>query len=211
MEEAPPPPATQASPPEAKPKSWALRAAGWLALVGLLAVVIGVFQAISTPPRNAFEALAQGQMLRFDVRYDAPSRAPETPILDQAGAPMRLADARGAVVLVNLWATWCAPCVHEMPTLAELQRAYGDAGLKVVPVSVDEDKAAAKTMLERLSEGALAFYADPEYAFVYAAGAKGFPTTILYDREGLEIGRLAGGADWASPEAKAMIEAALRQ
>jgi len=129
------------------------------------------------------------------------------------GVPTQLSAFHGKVVLVNLWATWCAPCVTEMPTLAALQQGMGEKDFKVVAISVDKanEAEAAKKELADLSKGNLAFYHDPKMAIVYPLKARGFPTSILYDRQGKELARLAGEADWNSPEARALIQAAMEQ
>ncbi|MET0182178.1 MAG: TlpA disulfide reductase family protein, partial [Caulobacterales bacterium] len=141
---------------------------------------------------------------------DAPAQ-PQTLLRDAAGASTTLAAYRGKVVLVNLWATWCAPCVTEMPTLGALARRFEGRDFVVVPVSIDEVAKIpdAAAMLTRLSGGSLAFLNDPSRAIAFETRAAGLPTSILYDRNGVEIARLAGDADWGSDEAAAMIEAAL--
>ncbi|MCU0882447.1 MAG: TlpA family protein disulfide reductase [Hyphomonadaceae bacterium] len=140
-----------------------------------------------------------------------PPPMPDTPFKDVNGAAVSLKDFRGKTVLVNLWATWCAPCVKEMPTLAELQRTYASEDFVVVAISVDKDdtRDAAVTQLADLGAGALAFYHEPSLNITYDLKARGFPTSILYGPDGVEIARLAGEADWASPEAKGLIRAVL--
>jgi thioredoxin-related protein len=100
-----------------------------------------------------------------------------------------------------------------MPTLAALQQGMGEKDFKVVAISVDKPTEAeqAKKELADLSKGNLAFYHDPKMAIVYPLKARGFPTSILYDRQGKELARLAGEADWNSPEAQALIQAAMEQ
>jgi hypothetical protein len=97
-----------------------------------------------------------------------------------------------------------------MPTLAELQRRY-EGRIRVIPVSVDSEgqRDRARTQLASLSEGSLPFFIDVTRGIVFDAGAPGMPTTIIYDSEGRELARLAGGADWSSDEAAALIDAVL--
>jgi thiol-disulfide isomerase/thioredoxin len=123
-----------------------------------------------------------------------------------------MAAFEGEIVVLNLWATWCAPCMEEMPTLGELQRRY-EGRLRVVPVSVDTlaQAEAAETALAQLSGGALPFLIEPSRGILFSARASGMPATIIYDRRGRELARLAGGADWASPEAFALMDAALAE
>jgi thiol-disulfide isomerase/thioredoxin len=164
------------------------------------------------PQSQGFERFAKGGMSKLVVDPKAPAQ-PETSFLDGENQPAALQDFRGKVVVVNLWASWCAPCVVEMPTLATLQTAYKDKGLVVAPISVDRlaDRDAAKAELANLSSGALPFYGDHTYRIAYDLKAEGFPTTIIYGRDGREIGRVAGEADWAGPDARALIEAALAE
>lgn len=140
-----------------------------------------------------------------------PPPMPDTAFSDVNGAPVSLKDFRGKTVLVNLWATWCAPCVKEMPTLAELQRTYANEDFVVVAISVDKDdtRDAAVAQLADLGGSALTFYHEPSLNITYDLKARGFPTSILYGPDGIEVARLAGEADWASPEAKGLIRAVL--
>jgi len=115
---------------------------------------------------------------------------------------------KGQVVVVNLWATWCAPCVKEMPTLARLQQEYAGKPVKVLAISLDkgaDDIAKAKSFIA--DKPPLGFYhGQYSLAFSIDPPAEGLPTTILYDREGRERARLAGGADWSTPQAKAVLD-----
>lgn len=194
----------------AAPRSWALKAALVLIAAGVAALLYVVFAASSKPQAQGLARFSEGALARLQV-LDAPPAQPAEAFSDGAGGTGRLADYRGEVVLVNLWATWCAPCMAEMPTLAALQRRFQGRGFKVVPISVDSegDLAKARAELARLSGGGLPFLADYSRAVLFAVAAPGMPTTILYDRQGREIARLAGEADWSSDEAAALIEAAL--
>lgn len=157
-------------------------------------------------------ALKVGRMASLEVLADPPPQ-PIAIFHSPDGADTTLGAFKGKVVLVNLWATWCAPCVTEMPTLANLQSAFKNKDFLVVAVSVDREseKVEAKDQLEALSKGVLPFFHDPKMAIVYPMRARGFPTSVLYDRHGKEIARLAGEADWNSPDAQALINAALSQ
>jgi thiol-disulfide isomerase/thioredoxin len=122
-----------------------------------------------------------------------------------------LADFKGRAVVLNLWATWCAPCVKEMPTLAALQQAEAGKPIKVVPVSMDSAGETDKAKAFIASHPPLPFYQDAKYAFMGAmASGKtplvGFPTTLLIDRSGMERAVYAGDTDWNSPEARAAVE-----
>ena len=120
--------------------------------------------------------------------------------------PLTLADFRGKVVLVNLWATWCAPCVREMPTLDRLQAVLGSADFEVVAIAQDRKGFEVVTpFLHDRDIEQLSVYADSSSQATRAFGVLGLPASVLIDRAGNEIGRLIGPAEWDSPEAIALI------
>jgi thiol-disulfide isomerase/thioredoxin len=126
------------------------------------------------------------------------------------GNPIALTDFKGKVVLLNLWATWCAPCRKEMPYLDTLQQELGSDQFEVIAVSVDRGSPEkARKFLADVGANALKFYHDPSAQLGFTLMAIGMPTTLLFDREGREIGRLVGPAEWHSPEAKELIKAAI--
>lgn len=179
---------------------------------GAIAVLYVLFAAASKPEHgSSLRRFARGEMARLAV-LESPPPMPTRAIEDANRVETTLQAFEGEVLVVNLWATWCAPCMAEMPTLAELQRRF-DGRLRVVPVSVDSeaDRAKAKRELARLSEGRLPFYIDITRGILFDAAAPGMPVTILYARDGRELARLAGGADWASDDAAALMEAALAE
>ena len=123
-------------------------------------------------------------------------------------------DGAGRTLLVNLWATWCAPCRAEMPALDTLQREMGGDRFEVVAVNVDTgDDAKPKKFLEEIGVRSLGFYRDASMALFNEAKqrglALGLPVTLLVDGEGCLIGHMNGPAEWASPDAKKLIETAL--
>lgn len=193
-----------------KQKNWALWAAMAMLAAGLLGVLYVLFAAASKPDAvSGVSRFARGEMARL-VAIEAPPPLPRRTLRDAAGEETTLEAYRGEVLLVNLWATWCAPCVEEMPTLGAVQRRFGDA-LRVVPVSVDSEaeRERARRQLAELSDNSLPFLIDISRGVLFDADALGMPVTILYDRKGREIARLSGGADWDSPEAVALLEAAV--
>ena len=146
-----------------------------------------------------------GEMQKF-TPLDAPRPAPDVTFSDADGRSTSLAAFRGKIVLVNLWATWCAPCVEEMPALDRLQAALGGDSFTVVALS--SDRAGTKVVdpfVEKLGLAAIKPYLDPPGAATRAFAARGLPTSILIDRNGNEVGRLEGKAAWDSADAKALI------
>jgi thiol-disulfide isomerase/thioredoxin len=156
-------------------------------------------------------SLAHGGMKDLKVT-PAGAPAPSQPILGPDGKSADLTQIKAPVVVVNLWATWCAPCVTEMPTLAKLQAAY-PGRILVVPVSMDTAKDREKARAFIAQYPPLPFYQDPKAAMVFTVTppAEGLPTTLLYGRNGRERARVSGGADWSGPDAHAVIEALLAE
>jgi thiol-disulfide isomerase/thioredoxin len=129
---------------------------------------------------------------------------------DGTGAPRSLADWRGRVVLVNLWATWCAPCVEEMPALDRIAARLGGADFDVVAIAVDrQGDAVVRPFLEKLRLSRLALYLDSSNAVVRVLGAPGLPVSVMLDREGRELGRVLGAAEWDSPAFEALLRRAI--
>jgi thiol-disulfide isomerase/thioredoxin len=158
------------------------------------------------PGRNP---LSTGEMTRF-VFKSAPEELPVAKFVDATGRERTLADWKGKVVLLNLWATWCAPCRKEMPALDRLQAALGSETFEVVAVSVDRAGIeGAKKFLDQVSVRNLGVFADPNARMATTLRAGGLPATLLIGKDGREIGRLLGDAEWDAPEAKALIGAAL--
>jgi thiol-disulfide isomerase/thioredoxin len=144
-----------------------------------------------------------------------PIRATALAFRDATGKDRTLAEWKDRVVLLNLWATWCVPCKKEMPALDALQKQLGGPGFEVVAVNIDtRDADKAKTWLKETGISNLAHYADNSakiFQDLKAAGrAFGMPTTLLIDKNGCEIASLAGPAEWGSPDAIALITAALK-
>ena len=138
---------------------------------------------------------------------DPPVPAPLEAFTDLAGNRVRLADFEGRVVLLNFWATWCAPCIREMPSLDRLQAALGDRGLSVAAVSIDRGGVKAiRRFAKRLGLAHLGLNHDPEGALFRAFGVTGLPASFLIDPAGAIHGAYAGPAEWDGPEARALIE-----
>ena len=137
---------------------------------------------------------------------DPPRPAPELSFAARDGSPAQLADFHGHWLLVNLWATWCAPCVREMPSLDRLQAKLGD---RLTVLAVSQDRGGAQVVdpfLAKLSLAALHIYLDPKAALGKGLGARGLPTTFLVDGEGRLRAQLEGAAEWDSPGMLAVLE-----
>ncbi len=137
------------------------------------------------------------------VPTDPPAPVPaDIVFLGSDGAEHRLADFRGRGMVVNLWATWCVPCVAEMPALSKLAARLGPDDIAVLPLSSDRGGAeAVRRFYQAHDIGALPVLLDPQGAAAHAWGARGIPTTIVIDKGGFERARLEGAADWASEDA----------
>jgi thiol-disulfide isomerase/thioredoxin len=132
--------------------------------------------------------------------------APAARFRDEAGNSLTLADFRGQVVLLNVWATWCEPCRAEMASLDRLQALLRDDGLRVVAVSVDRNGAdKVREFYRGRGLKNLALYLDQERRTRSAFGVRGIPVTYLIDREGNLVGSLIGAADWDSRGARALV------
>ncbi|MEX2298045.1 MAG: TlpA disulfide reductase family protein [Dongiaceae bacterium] len=137
---------------------------------------------------------------------DAPRPMPAQPFTDENGVEMSFADFEGKVLLVNLWATWCAPCRVEMKALDRLEAAMGGTDFAVLPISFDIDGAEAVLPFYReFGLDHLPVALDPASTIGHALGFAGLPTTIMVDRDGNGVGYLLGPAEWDSAEAEALI------
>lgn len=152
-----------------------------------------------------------GWMEQFSFK-DPPRPAPQTPFLAGNGSEVKLGDFKGRVLLVNFWATWCAPCIRELPSLDRLQAELGDEGLLVVAVSQDRGGAAvAGPFLEKHGIRTLGLFLDSKMRLGRELGVRALPWTFLVDREGRIVGELPGYAEWDSNEAVALIRHYLAQ
>ena len=192
-----------------------------IVVLAVIAAAIGVYLKgegdgkVGTPgpaiEGQVSKALATGTMAAFVVKGER-KPVPEISFLTEKGEATSLSRWKGRVVLVNLWATWCAPCREEMPTLAALQSTMGGSDFEVVAISVDRKgiEVSAK-FLNDVSATSLKLYADPSTEALGKFQAVGLPASILIDRQGREIGRLLGPAKWNSDEAQALIKTALEE
>ncbi|WP_294121193.1 TlpA disulfide reductase family protein [Sphingomonas sp.] len=133
--------------------------------------------------------------------------APTVKFKNPDGGDFDLAKFKGSPVLVNLWASWCAPCIKELPTLQQLEQAQADEG-KLGVIAVSQDMAPQGSVEAFLGErdiGRFAAYHDADMKLSSALGIQIMPTTILYDAEGKEVWRYVGDLDWTGEEAKKLL------
>jgi thiol-disulfide isomerase/thioredoxin len=210
----------------ARPLGWALRALPALGVVALagLAVFYGIGGGagkVADDPacQPAVAAAARLKpLMRGEVARLTPAasglKLPDLAFQDGAGAEKRLADFRGKWLVLNLWATWCAPCRAEMPSLARLEGELGGERFAVLAIDIEANNAErARQFLSEVGASRLGFYADPTGRVLQELrGIRrgvGLPTTLLVDPDGCEVAHLLGPADWAGAEAKALITAAI--
>ncbi len=147
---------------------------------------------------------AKGSLAGLDLSKIG-TTAPTIPF-ESRGSKVTAADFKGRVLVLNLWATWCAPCIKELPSLDQLQGGFKTTDLQVVLVSQDVtgwpaiDKLWPKLKMQNVDS-----YLDIDMGYTDAFRTPGLPLTIIYDRKGKEIARMMKPVDWNSPEAKALF------
>jgi thiol-disulfide isomerase/thioredoxin len=189
--------------------------AGALIGGGLVYVNRDAFFKAATPEPAAKSELARfatGSLTRLETLKATPM-APDYVFKTREGADARFADFRGKVVVINLWAMWCAPCRTEMPTLARLDEAYPDSELMVLPINVDatpDGLTDARSFID--VHEPLPLYSDMKFQLPFELPGEGkMPQTVLLDRKGRIRASFSGEADWASPEARALVDALLAE
>ncbi|HVC56197.1 MAG TPA: TlpA disulfide reductase family protein [Stellaceae bacterium] len=169
----------------------------WLGTVALVLLI-----ALSPAGAIAQDSMRLGEF----IPATPPQPAPAVAFTDDAGKPASLADFKGKPTVVNLWATWCQPCLHEMPSLVRLQAHF--AG-RLTVAAVAEDHGGAKQVapfVAKLGLTKLAIYLDPQAALGHALRVRGLPTSIVLDAEGRVVGSVEGAADWGSAKMLAVLQ-----
>ena len=177
-------------------------AAGVVVTAAAIAAVLYVMQ-----PAAVHEQAGPPPALAPFTLGAKPASVPQVAIADASGARLSLASFKGRYVLLNLWATWCGPCVKELPALAKLKAAAANKGFAVVAVDVGRNTTGeARSFLDTHGAKALDTYVDSNIALLRAFNAFGLPLTVLIDPTGKEIGRAVGPAQWDNPEAIAYFK-----
>ena len=181
-----------------------------LLLIGLMATACDRQKAEApqaAPVEGSVEDANGGQGVDRSHQGEA---APAVVFKNPDGGDFSLAKSKGVPVLVNLWASWCAPCVKELPTLQKLEEAQAlDGKLGVIAVSQDmAPKGSVDAFLKSKNIGRFAAFHDPDMALSSALGVQVMPTTVLYDASGKEVWRYVGDLDWTGPEAEKLLSEA---
>jgi thiol-disulfide isomerase/thioredoxin len=156
-------------------------------------------------------ALLKGDMARFIVA-DAPVALPAATLVDESDAEHPVEELKGKVVLLNFWATWCAPCRKEMPSLDRLQAALGGDGFRVVTVAAGRNTVPGiRRFFDEVGVTRLPMLRDPRMDLAGPMGVVAMPVSVLLDRDGAEIGRFIGDTAWDGPDARALIEAVIAE
>jgi thiol-disulfide isomerase/thioredoxin len=158
---------------------------------------------------SALSALRAGDMQKL-VIHSEPKKLRKATFLDAEGEKISLKDYRGKVMLLNFWATWCPPCLAEMPSLDALQTELGGDDFTVLTVATGRNPLPAiKKFFAKAKIENLPILRDPKQSFARANAVFGLPTTIIIDTDGMEIARVTGDANWYSDEALILIKALL--
>jgi len=175
----------------------------WACVAGLLVVLL--------PASWAGAAEGEGDMPRRAklgefVPSQQPAPAPAVSLTDVSGNTVELSDFKGRLVVVNLWATWCEPCLREMPSLERLQSKLGD---RIAVLGVSQDRGSNKTVepfIAKLGLKSVKIFIDPKSVVGRAFEVRGLPTSLLIDRDGKLLGRVEGAAEWDSPKIMAVLD-----
>ncbi|SEO82618.1 Thiol-disulfide isomerase or thioredoxin [Salinihabitans flavidus] len=181
----------------------------WSALVytalSIVAIAATVAPLHAADPA-ALEALREGDMRKLN--FHSTPREVSTDSFETEDGPMTLADYKGKIVLLNFWATWCAPCRKEMPMLSDLQSEFGGEEFEVVTLATGRNLLPAmKKFLSEIGAENLPLHRDPNMTVARGMGVFGLPVTVILNRDGQEIARLQGDADWNSQSTRDILTA----
>jgi len=180
--------------------------------VALCAIAAVAFVALRNPATtggavdmSAVAAMREGDMKKLNFHPEL-RKVSEKTFDAENGTKMTLADYEGQYVLLNFWATWCAPCRKEMPMLSDLQAEFGGDDFQVVTLATGRNAPPAmKKFFDEIGVDNLPLHRDPQSAVARDMAVLGLPVTALIDKNGNEIARLTGDADWSSDNAKAIL------
>lgn len=184
--------------------------------MGLLAkavLVSVIFLAVNPASHATHEASEPSDGTVRSFRPVNPHRpVPSIPFFNRDGERVSLENFRGKVVLINLWATWCPPCIRELPALDRLQAKFSTSDFEIVPIATDlEGLKVASPFYARLNIQNLGLYADPEHALGSFFPLDVFPANFIVNRQGELVSFLRSYVDWDAPEAEAMVEELIKQ
>ncbi|MDR3531690.1 MAG: TlpA disulfide reductase family protein [Rhodopila sp.] len=170
----------------------------------VLAAAAGTLAGGALPRKPHAETLAP--LAEGLEKLSPPADVPDGVFMAKDGSTHRLAEFKGRGMVVNMWATWCAPCVAEMPSLDTLSKALAPLDIAVLPLSSDRGGAdTVQAWYQAHDITALPVLLDPKGALARAFNVRGLPTTAIIDTKGQVVARLEGAADWGAPEAQALI------
>ena len=179
----------------------AIRAVLLLGLFGVCFVLVQSCQA----PATGLDAYAKDSLKKLTLR-EAPPLPPTTTFSAANGDKFTLEELRGKTVLVNIWATWCAPCIKEMPSLDRLQALRGSDDFEVITISIDRTKYEPAKFFADKNIKNLSPWHDGSFGIPGNLQLRGYPTTVIYNPEGREIAMIEGEAEWDSPESLALVD-----
>ncbi len=156
-------------------------------------------------PESGLEGYSKGSLKKLTSRENPPAQ-PLSTFTTTDGRELTLEDLRGKTVLVNIWATWCAPCIKEMPSLDRLQALRGGDDFVVVTISIDRTKYEPAKFFTDNNIETLVPWHDGTFGIPGKLVLRGYPTTVIYNASGREVAILEGEADWDSPEALALVD-----
>lgn len=180
----------------------------YLYAVLYLALALGANPAFADPlDRESLMELRQGEMRKLAI-HKTPHAIPTSEFTNMDGDTFTMADFTGKYVLLNFWATWCAPCRLEMPSLDALQHQLGSDDFQIVLMAVGRNSdMAIKSFFDEIDMKSLSTHLDPKQILSREKGVFGLPITVLIDPQGNEIARMRGDAEWDSADAIAFLSA----